>query len=119
MASTMVRGDRFPDVDLELEEDDEGERADAVRLGDPCLVVDELHIVFRVFGGGAGQPVSAARSAPARRSLVKRLLGAGRKHVGAVSEVHAVRGVSFTARHGESIGIVGINGSGKSTLLRA
>jgi teichoic acid transport system ATP-binding protein len=50
---------------------------------------------------------------------VKALLNAGRQHVGAVSEVHAVRGVSFVAQHGEAIGIVGINGSGKSTLLRA
>src|SRR5699024_10259642 len=32
--------------------------------------------------------------------------------------VAAVRGVSFTARSGEFIGIVGRNGSGKSTLLR-
>jgi teichoic acid transport system ATP-binding protein len=30
-----------------------------------------------------------------------------------------VRGVSFVAHHGESIGIVGRNGAGKSTLLRA
>ncbi|MBB5830249.1 ABC transporter ATP-binding protein [Brachybacterium aquaticum] len=32
--------------------------------------------------------------------------------------VAAVRGVSFTARSGEFIGIIGRNGSGKSTLLR-
>src|SRR5690625_2415727 len=32
--------------------------------------------------------------------------------------VAALRGVSFTARSGEFIGIIGRNGSGKSTLLR-
>ncbi|WP_394216671.1 ABC transporter ATP-binding protein [Brachybacterium vulturis] len=32
--------------------------------------------------------------------------------------VAAVRGVSFTARSGEFIGVIGRNGSGKSTLLR-
>ncbi|MDN6400404.1 MAG: ATP-binding cassette domain-containing protein, partial [Brachybacterium sp.] len=36
-----------------------------------------------------------------------------------VREVKAVKGISFAARHGEAIGIIGINGSGKSTLLRA
>ncbi|MCK0117161.1 ATP-binding cassette domain-containing protein, partial [Isoptericola sp. S6320L] len=124
MASTTAGRDRLHDVDMEMEEDDAGGRAGTVTLGDPCLVVDELHVVFRVFGGSneprADKPGAGAQApAPARRSILQRLLGAGRQHVGAVSEVHAVRGVSFTARHGESIGIVGINGSGKSTLLHA
>ena len=32
--------------------------------------------------------------------------------------VAALRGVTFTARSGEFIGVIGRNGSGKSTLLR-
>ena len=33
--------------------------------------------------------------------------------------IHAVRGVSFVARQGDAIALIGRNGSGKSTLLRA
>ncbi|MVA75756.1 ATP-binding cassette domain-containing protein, partial [Auraticoccus sp. F435] len=36
-----------------------------------------------------------------------------------VRTVHALKGISFTATQGESIGVIGSNGSGKSTLMRA
>lgn len=124
MTDDVTEADAHLDFDMEIEEDDRGEHAREIPLGDPCLVVDDLHIVFRVFGGGSRDRAERSgakvtKAAEKKKSFVKRLLGASRQHVGAVSEVHAVRGVSFTARHGESIGIVGINGSGKSTLLRA
>ncbi|WP_418276191.1 ABC transporter ATP-binding protein [Isoptericola jiangsuensis] len=124
MTDDVAEADAHLDFDLESEDDDAGQRASSIPLGDPCLVVDDLHIVFRVFGGRHRQraeteDVAVRKVRPQRRGMVKKLLNAGRQHVGAVSEVHAVRGVSFVARHGEAIGIVGINGSGKSTLLRA
>ncbi|MEN5075893.1 ABC transporter ATP-binding protein [Isoptericola cucumis] len=122
----MTEADLDLDVDLEGEfepEDLQGPKPVA-HVGPPVLVVDDLHIVYRVFGGKAR---AAAKSGAAnvraakveKPSFVKRLLSSGSGHVGAVSEVHAVRGISFVARHGEAIGIVGVNGSGKSTLLRA
>jgi teichoic acid transport system ATP-binding protein len=120
----VAEADAHLDFDMEAEDDDAGEHASSIPLGSPCLVVDDLHIVFRVFGGkhrerAETEGAEMKKARPARRNLVKKVLNAGRQHVGAVSEVHAVRGVSFVARHGEAIGIVGINGSGKSTLLRA
>lgn len=50
------------------------------------------------------------------RAVRKGLLG--KLHRKQKVSVTAVRGVSFTARSGEFIGIIGRNGSGKSTLLR-
>lgn len=101
------------EIDFEIDPEDlEGGPVGDHELGEPSLLVDDLHITYRVFGASkVGGPVKEGR-----RSLLPRRL---RRHGSAVRDVKALRGISFVAHHGESIGIVGVNGSGKSTLLRA
>lgn len=78
----------------------------------PTVVVDDLHVVYRVIGAAAkAEDKGSAASAFGR--LVRRTKPAG------VKEVHALKGISFVAYEGEAIGVVGRNGSGKSTLMRA
>jgi teichoic acid transport system ATP-binding protein len=75
---------------------------------DPIVVVDDLHIIYRVYGaGGKGNAASA----------FSRILR--REHRPTMKEVHAIRGLSFVAYKGDAIGVIGTNGSGKSTLLKA
>lgn len=102
------------EIDFEVDAEDLDSYATPDReLGSRSLLVDDLHVTYRVFGarkiGHGDSP---------KQTLLGRVLDRAPKG-GAVTQVPAIRGVSFTARHGESIGIVGINGSGKSTLLRA
>jgi teichoic acid transport system ATP-binding protein len=76
---------------------------------EPTVVVDNLHVVYRVFGAGGDKGTAAT----ALMRVVKR------QRRPSVREVHAIRGISFVVHNGDAIGIIGRNGSGKSTLLQA
>jgi teichoic acid transport system ATP-binding protein len=78
-------------------------------VAEPMVVVDGLHVVYRVYGGGGDKGTAA--------TVLLRLIG--RKTRASIREVHAIRGMSFVAYRGDAVGIIGRNGSGKSTLLRA
>jgi len=78
-------------------------------VAEPLVVVDDLHIVYRVYGAGGDRGTAA--------TALLRIVG--RKTRGSIREVHAIRGISFVAYRGDAVGIIGRNGSGKSTLLRA
>jgi teichoic acid transport system ATP-binding protein len=78
-------------------------------VAEPMVVVDDLHIVYKVYGAGGDRGTAA--------TVLLRVLG--RKSRGSIREVHAIRGISFVANRGDAIGVIGRNGSGKSTLLRA
>ena len=102
------------EVDFEVDPEDLDDapvmQVDSERLS---LLVNDLHVSYRVFGA------KKVGHGPARDwGLLDRLVRRGAKQP-AIREVKAVRGITFAANHGEAIGIIGVNGSGKSTLLRA
>ncbi|MDN6329857.1 MAG: ATP-binding cassette domain-containing protein, partial [Brachybacterium sp.] len=102
------------EVDFEVDED-ELDNTPVVEIPDErlSLLVNDLHVSYRVFGA------KKVGHGPGRDwGVLGRLVRRGAKQP-PVREVKAVKGISFAARHGEAIGIIGINGSGKSTLLRA
>ena len=78
-------------------------------MAEPLVVVDDLHIVYRVYGTSRDKGTAA--------SALLRMIG--RRTRGSIREVHAIRGMSFVAYRGDAVGVIGRNGSGKSTLLRA
>ncbi|MCU1569970.1 MAG: teichoic acid transporter ATP-binding protein [Naasia sp.] len=70
----------------------------------PTIIVDDLHVKYRTFA--SGKPAAGSEGG---------LISRGHK---GLREVHALKGITFTAFEGESVGVIGSNGSGKSTLLR-
>jgi teichoic acid transport system ATP-binding protein len=88
---------------------DEPKTGIAVPTGAATVAVADVHVRYRT---PSTERAAAAAGSPLLRAT-NRALGRS-PHV----LVRALSGVSFVARAGESIGIIGRNGSGKSTLLR-
>lgn len=72
-------------------------------LGSPTVVLEDVHVTYRVYED--------------RKQALRQLI-ASRFRTRAYREIHALKGLSLTAREGEAVGVIGSNGSGKSTLMQ-
>jgi teichoic acid transport system ATP-binding protein len=72
------------------------------------VVVEDLHVVYRVFGSNADKGTAAT----ALLRLIKR------QRRPSIREVHAIRGMSFVAYRGDAVGVIGRTGSGCSVAPR-
>lgn len=72
-------------------------------MAEPILIASHVDVRYTV------------RAQRRNASTAQRIMS---KIMGAKTEVHAVKDVSFVINRGDSVGLVGTNGSGKSSLIR-
>ena len=75
-------------------------------VAEPTVVVDNLHVVYRVYGAGGNKGTAA--------TSLMRLVRRQRRT--SIREVHAIRGISFVINDGDVVGVI-VYTSGQAALL--